>query len=270
VIIGFYGKKAILRRRSGGQTILAGPLVLLLCLIGLAGCVSSSSSSNSDSGSTIAGAQPSGCFLSSIMRPNRKSPTAKHPVLASARLVSYEVPLPIIPRPEYNFDEVRPAGEDEQRQADWADRGLEYERSHSGEMAGSLSSTQENLLAESDAITSREETALFTDDLNSGDVAGYGAEICRAIAGLDTFISNLNDLNQVVSYLQQLAANDGSQAPNDLASVVEDSFNQFEQAFGSCINDLNSTQWIIQTIQTVFCGGELPGGAYRLHALVSR
>lgn len=257
-----YGRKAALRRRSGGQTILASAFALLLCLIGLAGCSSSSSdnsssSSDNNSGSASAGASASGCFLTGSVRPSHKSPTARQPVLASARLASYEAPLPvIIPHADYNFDEVRPAGQDEQQQTDWAHQGLDYAQSHPQEMPVTVEPTQENLLTVANAVKSKEETTLLTDDLNSGDMAGYGAEICRAIAAVDSAITNLNDVSQVVSYLQQLATSDNSQAPNDMAGVVQDNYNQFANVFESCVNDISSTQWILQELQKVFCGGE--------------
>lgn len=261
-----YGRKAAARRRSGGQTILVSAFALLLCLIGIAGCSSSSpdnstsGSSDNNSGSASAEASPSGCFLTGSVRPSHKSHTAGQSVLASARLASYEAPLPvIIPHTDYNFDEVRPAGQDEQQQTDWAQQGLDYAQSHPQEMPGTLEPTQDNLRMVANAVKSREETTLLTDDLNSGDMAGYGAEICRAIAAVDSAITNLNDVGQVVSYLQQLATSDNSQAPNDLAGVVQDSYNQFANDFESCVNDISSTQWIFQELQNVFCPGKLSG-----------
>ena len=261
--------------RSDGQTILIITAALLVCLTGLAGCGSSGnaefnagvnagngnpgSGSSPGSDSSPGSGGPSGCFSTAFMRPAHRSHPANQPDLASARLASFEAPLPIIPRPESNFDEVRPAGEDLQRQTDWAHNGLDYEQSHPVEMPASLPATQENLQIEANAVIRTEETTLITDDLNalnSGD-SGYAAEICRAIAGLDRYISNLNDLNQVVTYLQQLASYDNSQAPNDLAGVAQDTFNKFEQVFGPCVADLNSTQWIIQFFQSLFCGGQL-------------
>ena len=260
-----YGRKAAARRRSGGQTILVSAYALLLCLIGIAGCSSSpgnnaSSGSDNNAGNASPAASPSGCFLTGSVRPGHKSRIAGQPVLASARLASYEAPLPVIvPHADYNFDEVRPAGQDEQQQTDWAHQGLDYAQSHPQEMPGTLEPTKANLQIVASAVKSREESTLLTDDLGSGDMAGYGAEICRAIALVDHAITNLNDVNQVVSYLQQLATNDNSQAPNDLAGVVQDTYNQFANDFESCVSDISSTQWIFQELQSVFCPGELSG-----------
>jgi hypothetical protein len=258
-----HGRKAALRRRLGGQPILAYASVLLLCVAGIAGCSSSGSDNNppngsdNNSGSAAVGAQPSGCFTSSFVRPSQKLPTARESALASARLTSYEAPLPIIPRPDYNFDEVRPAEEGEQQQADWANQGLDYAQAHPQERPGTFQApTQGNLLTVANAVKSTEETELLRADLSSGDMAGYGDEMCRAIAAVDSAISNLNDVSQVVSYLQQVVApQDNTQAPNDLASVVQDAYNQFANAFESCVDLISSGQWILQEIQNLFCGG---------------
>jgi hypothetical protein len=128
-------------------------------------------------------------------------------------------------------------------------------------MPGTLQApTQENLLTVANAVKFTEQTTLFEDDLKSGDMAGYGDEMCRAIAAVDSAISNLNNVSQVVSYLQQVVApQDNTQAPNDLASVVQDAYNQFANAFESCVNDISSTQWILQEIQKLFCEGWLSG-----------
>src|ERR1700744_1884464 len=106
-----HGRKTAQGGRLGGQAILAYASVLLLCLTGIAGCSSSGADNNppsgtdDNSGSAIAAAPPSGCFTARFVRPGHKPPAAREPVLASARLTSYEAPLPIIPRPDYNFDE---------------------------------------------------------------------------------------------------------------------------------------------------------------------
>jgi hypothetical protein len=95
--------------------------------------------------------------------------------------------------------------------------------------------------------------ALLDDDRNSGD-ASYGVEICTAIETVHNSISKLDNLNQVVAYLQQLSSSNGTQSSNDIASVINDAAQQFEQAFGQCSDDLNVTEWMLEVIQNLFCG----------------
>jgi hypothetical protein len=253
-IIRLCSKRVAIGRRSGGRTILIYGAAALLCLIWLAGCGSSSSNSDynaggSDNNAGNVNAPPSsGCFLTGLVRPGHKSRSAKQLVLASAL-----VPMPIVPVEHPIDDFSRPTETDLGQQHDWANEGVQNANSDRIELPqGSLDATQANLQSESNAVAYKEELTLLTDDADSQDPS-YGAEICDAIERVQSAISNLNDLNQVINYLQQLASNNNTQAPNDLANVIQDGTQQFEQAFGQCINDLSVPQWVLEQIQTLFC-----------------
>jgi hypothetical protein len=157
------------------------------------------------------------------------------------------------PEPHPIEDYSRPTETDLGEQHDWANQGVQNADSNAVELPqGSLDATQANLQSESNAVAYKEELTLLSDDYNSQD-ADYGSEICDAIKSVQSSLSNLNDLNQDVGYLQQLASNNGAQAPNDLASVIEDATRQFEQTFGQCIDDLGVPQWVLEEIQALFC-----------------
>lgn len=162
--------------------------------------------------------------------------------------------MPFLPPEPHPIDDFsRPLETDLGQQHDWANQGVQNADSNPIDLPqGSLEPTQANLQSESNAVVYKEELTLLTDDYNSVD-SSYGAEICDAIGKVQSSLSNLNDLNQVVNYLQQLASSNGTQAPNDLASTIQDATQQFEQTFGQCINDLSVPQWILEEIQKLFC-----------------
>jgi hypothetical protein len=271
------GRNAAIRHRSSRQTIVICLVALLICLIGLAGCGSSSnnaanntgsnsgsntgsgsnSGSNTGSGSnsgsnTGSGSNSgtSGCFVTSFVHRGRKSLAAKLPVLTSAaRPAAFEPPIP----DDVIFNDVRPPGDDLQTQTNWADLGIQKAESNPIELPqASQEATKENLQTESNAVVFTEEDTLVTDDYNSDD-ASYGVEICNAIARLQNSISNLDNVQLVVNDLQQWAASNNTPSLNDLAKVVQDATNQFNKAFGQCINDLDVTSWILDRIQHLFC-----------------
>jgi hypothetical protein len=179
----------------------------------------------------------------------------KRPVLVSALSPIY-VP---VPEPDVNIDYARPAGENPEEQRSWADNGMQNVDSISAVLGSSLTLTKANLQQESDAVVRTEVGSLLTDELNhleSRD-ASYGAEICSAIKGVYSFVRNLDDLNQVVSYLNNLASSYPSygQPSGDLVTVIQDATTQYQNAFGSCVDQLNPsvTKWILQVISNLFC-----------------
>src|ERR1700753_1610989 len=192
-----------------GRVVLTGLFALSLGLTGIAGCGSSPNGSTTCSGSALGDASsqasPSaGCFLSGFVSPGqarRRAATA-----GSTRLASYDSAALDVPIPDIHIDDVRPAGGDLHEQSVWAQDGLDHAQANPIDPpAGDLQATEQNLQAESNAVAYHEEVVILGDDLDSQD-PGYGEEICASIEALSKYVENLDDLNQVVQYLQQLSA----------------------------------------------------------------
>lgn len=250
-LIRLYGRRAAIRRCPGGHTILICAVVFLLCPIGLVGCSGSSGGSDGYGAPPPPSSPSSSCVQSSSVHPGHKSHTPKLPVLVSARNPTY---IPI-PEPDINVFEPRPAGEDPLTQPEWA--GQEVLRGESNpiqlpDQGGHLELTPEQLQLESNAVAFREEYALVSDDQNSGD-RYYGIRICLTISGILSIFDTLDNVNQVVDNLNSLASSYRQQSPNDLANIVLDATQQFQNTFGGCIDDLQVARWILEVIRNWFC-----------------
>ncbi len=310
--------KAPGQRRSGGRTILISTAALLVCLIGLAGCGSSSNnnagvnsgnnigsgspgsgspgsgspgsgspgsgspgsgspgsgspgsgsgspgsgspgsgSGSPGSGSPGSGSGSPGCFTSAFVHPGPKSPKAPKTVLAAAQL-----PSPVIPDPDVYIDSERQADENQQ---DWANKGIDNARSVIAEyqQQGNLGPTEQHLQTESKVVVAQEDSTLFKEDLDAlGSDPSFSDQICSALSSLESNVTSyttaLDHLNKALTYLNSIEFTNGTQAPStlvpkDLANVIQDTYNEFQQTIGSCMDTLDTTQWIIQQIQKLFC-----------------
>jgi len=59
----------------------------------------------------------------------------------------------------------------------------------------------------------------------------------------------LNDASTVASYLQQL----GTEPANSLASALSTAAGQYQQAFGTCSDNLDVAQWLLDVLSGFFC-----------------
>jgi len=244
--------------RSGGLTFLIRAVVLFLCLIGLAGCPSSSSTTSAGgSGSAVAASgspsSSSGCFLSVYGR-QPASRRAKQTVLTAAQF-----PDPFVPDPDIDIvDNPRPLDGDQQDEESWADEG-ESTAQKIPLAQGFQAATKANLQSESNGVVAKEVTTLLEDDLDSLDSGepDYGQDMCSSIEDLynqfGDALDYLDNLNDVVNYLNNLAAPNGTTAPSDLATVIEDATTQFQHAFGDCVDNLDTIKWIVDQIHYIFC-----------------
>jgi hypothetical protein len=237
-------------------------VVLFLCVIGLAGCPSTSTSeAGGTSGGTVtASGSPtssSGCFLSAYTRPAGKPGPPNQAVLTAAQFpAGFE---PDLPEPDIPIvDAPRPLDGDQQDEENWADDG-ESTAKNVPLTEGVQAATKANLQTESNGVVGREVSTLLTDDLDSlasGD-PGYGADVCSSVEDLYTqfgdAMDNLDNLNQIVGYLNNLAAPNGTSAPSDLATVIEDATTQFQDAFGGCVDNFDTIKWIVDQIHYIFC-----------------
>jgi hypothetical protein len=237
---------AAIRRRPSGHTILIGATALLAGLTGLAGCSSSPPSSSPSS-------SPS-CTTSGFLHRSGNSPAGQRPALVAAL-----VPMPVIPDPKIDIDEPRPAEqpdqseqEQEQEQDHWAD-GLinKAEASPLSLPSNSLPETAENLQEESDAVAYREDETLLMDDVNSDPVT-FGEDVCMKIHALSENVENLDNLGQVILYLQPPLTS-VTPAAKALAGVIRDANNQVALVFGACDQNLEVTKWLLKALESLFC-----------------
>jgi hypothetical protein len=234
--IGRGGSIPLLRRRLGSRAILVCAVALLLCLFGLVGC-GSSSSSNGTSG----GALPSSSrAASSFVRGN--SPTAKQLVLVSAQIEGLYVPPPDVDLaeegdPDDSLQEARTLAGDGQRAL----------RSSDNDPFDSLvRESQATIDREATGVGLTEEVKLLTDERKSGlDASDFGQEICNAIGAVKGSLS----IAQIYTILEQQR----TQGSNDVESVIKDGDRRFAQAFGSRFDILDAAQRMVEDIEKLFC-----------------
>jgi hypothetical protein len=241
-------------RRPRGPAVLVGAAALALFAFGLTGCSSPSSSSAGPPLSSVLGGSPTatstqGCFTSAYVRRNRGAPAGGQAVLTAAQSPSWDVP-----DPDVNIDSTRQEDGDQQT---WANDGIDNARSVLVPSA-ELAPTHANLLTEANGVIATEDTTLLTDDLdNLVTDPAYGDQICQALSLLDNaiqaFTVNPNNLPQVVSYLKGLTTSDDPSAPGDLAKAFSDAVLKFESTFPGCGGVLDTTQWLIEQISSLFC-----------------
>jgi hypothetical protein len=163
-----------------------------------------------------------------------------------------------IPLPEENFD-TRPYGENLEDQRTWADAETRKASSISAVLGDNLPPTATYLQQESDAVAGRELGALFADELHYlqyGD-GGYATRLCTVIGGINKSFSVVDNVNQVIEYLDSVAAQypQYAQPSSRLAAIISDAVGLYQKAFGNCIDQLRPPVaiWILEVISRVFC-----------------
>lgn len=248
-----------MRRHSLRLTALAGVAGLSVCLT-VSGCGSSGGGSSGAAGSgggspgspAAAGSPSSSCASAAYRYRGRASLTTGQPVLAAVQL-----PDPVdIPDPDIDLiDEARPPGENAGEQETWADREKQFSQS----VADQQAQNQADLQTVSNEVSADEVTSLLADDLTALDDGDdtYDQDVCTSIADLNEKFGNALDyysnLTQVVNYLNGLANTYSNSAPSDLATVISDAQSSFQQALGTCVDNLDTIHWLVEQIQKIFC-----------------
>jgi hypothetical protein len=251
----FRRAEAKIHRRPRGPVVLAQAAVLVLCVIGLTGCPGPSSSSAAGPPlSSVLGGSPTststqGCFTTAYVRRDRGSPAGGQAVLAAAQFPSWDVP-----DPDVNIDTTRQEDEDQQT---WANDGIDNARSVAVPSTA-LAPSKANLLKEANGVVATEDTTLLTDDVNNlATDPDYGDQICQALGLLDNaiqaFTVDPNNLPQVVHFLKGLTTSANPSAPDDLAGAFSDAVLKFEGTFPGCGGILDTTEWLISQLESLFC-----------------
>jgi hypothetical protein len=233
--------------------------MILACVAGLSLCLLVSGCSSASPGSVPqAGGSPgspgatSSCDSAAYRFHGRASLTPGQPVLAAIQL-----PDPVeIPPPDVDIiNEAFREGEDQRQQEIWAKKENTFAQS----VANNQSQNQVTLQSVSDEVSADEVSSLLVADvkeLDSGN-GDYDADMCDSINDLieqfGHYLDHLDYLNDVVNYLNTLTAPNGTTAPGDLASAIQDATTKFQQNLGSCVDDLDTISWIVDQIQAIFC-----------------
>lgn len=235
----------------------------------MAGCASSSATAPSASGS---GEPTQGCLAASVGGAGHASRTAR--LLA---LTADPVPIP----DDIDVDGPRPTdpNQNESEQNVWVsnsknDAQQNVDNAPSAPQ-GDATLSDQNLSAESDAVAPAEELTLLADDYTSGDEIDFGEEICNAIEQLINSGDDLDSVSQVVADVKQLtpiAGPSGSPAPSGaatptgaetalktLVAILNSAGADFTSVFGPCESDIDVAEWLLKTIQEVFCTSEPSG-----------
>jgi hypothetical protein len=183
------------------------------------------------------------------VRRDRGSPTSGQAVLVSAQSPGWDVP-----DPDVNIDNTRQENEDQQS---WANDGIDNARSVPLPSAA-LAPDKADLLKEANGVVATEDSTLLSDDLeNLGTDPDYADQICQALGLLDNaiqaFIVDPANLPQVVSFLKGLTTSDNPSAPDDLAGTFSDAVLKFESTFPGCGGILDTTEWLISQVESLFC-----------------
>jgi hypothetical protein len=244
------GRSSGQRRRSSGQTIAVCAAALLLCLIGLDGCGSSSSAPGAGgaSGGSVAsgGASPSStCSTSGFVQRSHRSPPSRRPVLVSAESAIYDIPAPSVDLRDYGDpdDSLQDAN-------DLAGDGNSALHSADNDPFQSpVSDDQENIKQEATGVGLTEEVNLLTDEGQSGlDASDFGQEVCNAISSVAPVLKTLDNLETLYQDLDM-----GTTGSTDVIAVVKDGVLQFTQAFGSCFDTLSAAETIVEDLEDLFC-----------------
>jgi hypothetical protein len=244
-----------MRRHAKRLVILACVAGVSLCLIA-SGCSSASPGNAADGagspGSSGSPGATSSCDSAAYRFYGPVSHTAGRPVLAAIQL-----PDPVdIPPPDVDIiNEAFREGDDQGQQETWASKENTFAQS----VANNQSQNQVTLQSVSDEVSADEVSSLLVADLTELDSGngGYDADLCDSINDLNKqfgqYLEQLDKLNDVVNYLDTLTAPNGTTAPGDLAGAIQDATTKFQQNLGSCVDDLDTIQWIVDQIQAIFC-----------------
>jgi hypothetical protein len=183
---------------------------------------------------------------------DHKSLTAGQPVLASARLLS-----PDVPDPDVGIDSEYKADTDEQN---WADHGINKANSvlFAKPQQDGLQVNEADLHYESDRVVAQEDITIFedyTDDLSSDP--DFRDQLCKVLADADFLINILNynpdDPTQVDDYLLKQSSDPAAKA---VEGVLDSTRGLFQQTFPQCTSNLDTTKWIIEQLRKLWCGEE--------------
>jgi hypothetical protein len=246
------GGKAEIRRHSKRLTTVTCVACLSLGLV-VGGCSSASSGgAPQPEGSTGSPGTTSSCDSAAYRFHGHAPPTAGQPVLAAIQL-----PDPVeIPDPDVAIiDEARPPDEDPDVQETWASDQAGDAQS----VAQQNQSSNQDLQTVSNEVSADEVSALLIDDLGALEAGDkdYDGDLCESIKDLNEKFGDYLDyyeyLSQVVAYLNGLAVVYNSSAPKDLAKAISDAQSRFQQALGTCVDNLETIQWIVDQIHKIFC-----------------
>ena len=233
--------------------------MILACAAGLSLCLIVSGCGSASSGTASAGAGSSGspgatssCDSAAYRFHGRASLTAGQPVLAAIQL-----PDPVeIPPPDVDvINKALPEDEGLGQEAKWAAR----ENAFAESVANDQSQNPQDLQTVSNEVSADEVGTLLGHDLKALDAGNgdYDGYLCKSIDDLNKKFGHALDyyhnLTQVVDYLNGVAVIYNSSAPSDLASAINDAQNTFQQALGTCVDNLDTIQWIVDQIQAIFC-----------------
>jgi hypothetical protein len=233
-------------------------LTTLTCVAGLSlgllagGCSSASSgAAPQPGGSPGSPGTTSSCDSAAYRFHGRASLTAGQPVLAAIQL-----PDPVeIPPPDVDIiEEPRPEGDPDLEET-WASD----EASDAQSVAQQNQSSNQDLQTVSNEVSADEVSSILIDDLGALEAGDkdYDADLCESIHDLNkkfgTALDYYDNLSQVVAYLNGIAVVYNSPAPSNLASAISDAQNRFQQALGTCVDNLETIQWIVEQIQKIFC-----------------
>jgi hypothetical protein len=111
----------------------------------------------------------------------------------------------------------------------------------------------------SNEVSADEVGTLLTDDLTALEegVKEYDEDLCKSINDAIEKFRNLLDycdsLGAVVIYLDGVGAALNSRDPVDLATAISNAQDAFQQALGTCVQNLETIHWIIEQIANIFC-----------------
>jgi hypothetical protein len=239
------GKDSAIRRRSRAQTIAVCSAVLLLCLVGLNGCESSSSSP--ETSATSGNASPSSsCSSSSFVRGDHKWPMTKLPVLVSAQIAGVD-----IPPPDVNLSEDGDPDESLQEAHDIAvDGNMALSSPDNDPFQSLVSDDQADIDQEATGVGLEEEVHLLTDEGKSGlDASDFGQEVCNAVGSAKDAFSTLDNVNQIYTLLNQ----QGTTGSHDVNNVLLNGVQLFAQALGPCFDTLGVAEQILEDIEDLYC-----------------
>jgi hypothetical protein len=243
--------KAKIRRQSKRLTTFIGVAGLSLCFIA-SGCSSASSGASAGGGGSAAPATTSSCDSAAYQFHRNAAVPRGRPVLAAIQL-----PDPVeIPDPIDVINEARPVDEDAGTQEAWAKKENVFAES----VANDQQQNQQDLQTVSNEVSADEVGTLLGKDLDALDAGDgeYDAQLCESIKDLNDKFGQALDyyayLKQVTQYLNGLAVVLNSSAPKDLAKAINDAQNKFQQALGTCVDNLETISWIVEQIHNIFCG----------------
>jgi len=246
------------------NSVLAFLTALLLLIFAIAGCASSSATAPSASGS---GGQTQGCLTTtSFTGGDRSSRTA---------ILLARTDDPVSVPDDIDVSGSRPTDLNQGDQSVWVDQSTHDEQQNKDNAPApppaATAPTTANLDAEGDAIGPVEELALLGDDDTSGDEYDFGEEVCEAVEQLIQSGDDLDSVQNVVDDIQQLtpispsgepSGSSGSPSGNGaeaaltaLQTILNSAAADFSSVFGPCEPYINVAEWLLDTIQKVFCPG---------------